>query len=117
MLIAFQDEMVRAAAEAGAAGRLGGSAALDLAAALSVLACAPTLADVLTLRSLLLQPLGKGQTSRYFLGTAAIGVTFQLVDEGGQPIQTSHTRENLVSVIAVAVEAVGPTREEAMFSW
>lgn len=114
MLIAFVSSAVRAAAAAVPAKPLGAMIADDLVTALTVLAHAPTLADLLTLRSLTLTRLANEAMSDYFLGTPTVGVTFRPVDARGRAVGTTHSRESLMTVTAIAIRAIGQSREEAL---
>ncbi len=114
MLIAFRDRTVQTAADARAVSGLGGATAEDVAAAMTALAYVPSLGDLLGMRSLALTRLTRASMSDYFLGTRTAGVTCRPVDDLGRAIRTSHTKESLMTVTAVTIQAIGHSREEAL---
>lgn len=89
------------------------STATTLCIALTVLARSPTLAHVLGLRSLTLTRLTAEPSADYHLGNDVTGLQFRPIDRLGRAIPTTHTRESLMSVVAVLVLAVGNTRAAA----
>lgn len=106
MLVAFRDADVRAATLPTAVSRSGRTGPPDLALTLAVLVRAPRLADVMGLRSLALTRLTDEALSDYRVGTPASGVRFRPVDAEGAAMATRHTKESLMTVTAITIQAV-----------
>ena len=113
MLIGFRDSQVRAAAAPAVVARASGTASQDLAVVLTTLTRAPSLAHLLSLRSMSLTRLEDEPVSDYHFGTPTTGVTFRPVDPRGRTLQTTHTKESLMTVTAVTIQEIGQPREEA----